>query len=271
MDPAPVYASIERLRYAPAERDPNAATARLGVDAERALDEAVALVPRPLRRLVRRATMVARLGAIARERAKDILVMENLGARRALHELMCRARDRGGPEDLRLGFCVTIEELPGYLADPRAYLQVIADRSATERYLNDRLPPPWFVGRIPPVESWELRAGAADTAPIPAKLNGLGVSGGRASGPARVIADPADPRGLEPGEILVCAITDPSWTPLFLAAAAVVCDTGAMQSHAAIVARELGLPAVMSVPRITTVADGTILHVNGDQGTVEVG
>ena len=54
----------------------------------------------------------------------------------------------------------------------------------------------------------------------------------------------------------MCAITDPSWTPLFLAAAAVVCDTGAQQSHAAIVARELGIPAVMSVPGITSVADG---------------
>ena len=92
-----------------------------------------------------------------------------------------------------------------------------------------------------------------------------------ASGPARVISDPADPRGLEPGDVLVCAITDPSWTPLFLAAAAVVCDTGAIQSHAAIVARELGIPAVLSVPGITSIADGTILHVDGDRGTVRIG
>ena len=50
-----------------------------------------------------------------------------------------------------------------------------------------------------------------------------------------------------------------------------VCDTGAMQSHAAIVARELGIPAVMSVPGITAVADGTVLHVDGDTGTVTIG
>ena len=86
-----------------------------------------------------------------------------------------------------------------------------------------------------------------------------------------MITDPGDPGGLEPGEVLVCAITDPSWTPLFLAAAAVVCDTGAQQSHAAIVARELGIPAVMSVPGITSVADGTVLHVDGDSGTVTIG
>jgi hypothetical protein len=64
---------------------------------------------------------------------------------------------------------------------------------------------------------------------------------------------------------------DPSWTPLFLPAAAVVCDAGAVQSHAAIVARELGIPAVLSVPGITAVADGTTLHVDGDCGTVRVG
>ena len=66
--------------------------------------------------------------------------------------------------------------------------------------------------------------------------------------------------------MLVCTITDPSWTPLFLGAAAVVCDTGALQSHAAIVSRELGIPAVLSVPGITAVADGTMLHVDGDDG-----
>lgn len=105
-------------------------------------------------------------------------------------------------------------------------------------------------------------AWAMDPAPVYAAI---------ASGPARVVLDPADPRELEPGDVLVCAITDPSWTPLFLAAAAVVCDTGAVQSHAAIVARELGIPAVLSVPGITAITDGTILHVDGDIGTVRIG
>jgi pyruvate,water dikinase len=68
----------------------------------------------------------------------------------------------------------------------------------------------------------------------------------------------------------VCAITDPSWTPLFLVASAVVCDTGAALSHAAIVARELGIPAVMSVPGITSVADGSWLDVDGNTGIVRV-
>ena len=96
------------------------------------------------------------------------------------------------------------------------------------------------------------------------------MSGGTATGPARVIHDPGDPGALQPGEVLVCSITDPSWTPLFLGAVAVVCDTGAVQSHAAIVAGESRNPAVMSASGITAVCDGTILHVDGDAGTVRV-
>ena len=271
MDPAPVYAAIDRLRHAPEGRDPVATTQRLAADAEEALSEAVRLVRRPVRQLVRRSAMVARQGAIARERAKDIMVLENLGARRVLHELVRRAAERGGPSDPRLGFCVTIDELADYLTRPSAFSDVIAERAARADYLNQRVPPPWFDGRIPDPSTWPVRDEATTERPAAGTLiSGIAVSGGTASGPARVIDDPADPRGLQPGDVLVCSITDPSWTPLFLGAVAVVCDSGAVQSHAAIVARELGIPAVMSAPGITAVRDGTILHVDGDAGTVRL-
>ena len=272
MDPAPVYAAIDLLRQAPADRDPDATGDRLAADADAALTEATRLVPRPLRPMVRRSALVARRGAIARERAKDILVLENLGARRVLHELARRAADRGGPADVRLAFCVTADELAGFVADPDAFAAVIAERAALQRYLDERVPPSWFNGRIPDPATWELRADAKLPPPAAGTtVTGIAVSGGVASGPARVIHDPSDPRGLDAGDVLVCAITDPSWTPLFLGAAAVVCDTGAVLSHAAIVARELGIPAVLSVPGITGVADGTMLHVDGTTGTVRVG
>ena len=91
MDPAPVYAAIDRLRLAPPERAPAATSRRLATDAEAALGEALELVRGPVRWLVRRSAMVARQGAIARERAKDIMVLENLGARQVLHMLLRRA------------------------------------------------------------------------------------------------------------------------------------------------------------------------------------
>ena len=272
MDPGPVYAAIDRLRHVPDDRDPEATARRLHADADAALAEATALVARPLRGIVRRMVSAARLGAIARERAKDILVLENLGARQVLHELARRAAERGGPTDPRLAFCVTIDELPAFVASPGDFTDVIAERAEQQRYLNERVPPPWFEGRISDPSTWPRRADVHGDPPVTGTtLHGIAVNGGTASGPARVIADPGDPRGLEPGEVLVCAITDPSWTPLFLSAAAVVCDSGAMQSHAAIVARELGIPAVLSVPGITAVADGTVLHVDGAAGTVRIG
>ena len=271
MDPAPVYAAIDRLRNAPEDRDPVATTRRLAADADRALADALQLVRRPMRWLLRRSAMVARQGAIARERAKDIMVLENLGARQVLHELVRRAAERGGPSDPRLGFCVTIDELADYLARPAAFSDVIAERAARAEYLNQRVPPPWFDGRIPDPSTWSNREEVTTGRPAAGTvISGIAVSGGTASGPARVIDDPADPRGLEPGDVLVCSITDPSWTPLFLGAVAVVCDSGAVLSHAAIVARELGIPAVMSAQGITAVSDGTILHVDGDSGTVSV-
>lgn len=196
-------------------------------------------------------------------------MLENLGARRALHELARRAAERGGPADVRRCFCVTFEELPAFVAAPADFAGVVEERFEQQRELDARIPPPWFDGRIPDPSTWTHRTDAvAAPPPSGATLTGIAVSGGRAAGPARVVTDPADPRGLEPGEVLVCSITDPSWTPLFLAAAAVVCDTGAVQSHAAIVARELGIPAVLSVAGITSVTDGTILDVDGTAGTV---
>jgi pyruvate,water dikinase len=222
--------------------------------------------------MAQRCARVSRQGSIGRERAKDILVLENLGARLALHELVRRAARRGGPTDVCTAFCVTASELPAFVADPDEFADTIAERSARHRYLDERIPPEWFDGNIPDPSTWTQRGEAEPEVPAAGSvLSGIAVSGGRASGPARVIHDPNDPRGLEPGEVLVCAITDPSWTPLFLTAAAVVCDTGAVQSHAAIVARELGIPAVLSVPAITAVGDGTMLHVDGDAGTVQVG
>jgi rifampicin phosphotransferase len=272
MDPAPVYAAVDRLRRAPVERDPAMAAQRLAADADAALAEAAAATPRLARGMLRRFARQARIGAIARERAKDILVLENLGARRLLHELVHRAAQRGGPDEPRHAFCVTASELVEFVENPTEFASVIAERAARQDYLNARVPPDWFEGCIPDPATWKVRS--EQVAPVRAPgsvVQGIAVSGGAASGPARVVRDPSDPRGLESGEVLVCAITDPSWTPLFLGAVAVVCDTGAMLSHAAIVARELGIPAVLSVPGITGIADGTMLYVDGVTGEVRVG
>jgi pyruvate,water dikinase len=211
------------------------------------------------------------VGASARERAKDVFIRELSGMRSVFDELAARAQARGGPADRRDCYLVTIDELGEFVRDPTEFAAVIAERAEQRDFLQARIPPFWFEGRIPNPDSWELRASRSPGVPFTGTLQGMGVCGGVASGPARVILDPGDPRDIQPGDILVAPITDPAWTPLFLSAAAVVVDVGAQQSHAAIVARELGIPAVVSVTSASrTIADGMWLEVDGDRGLVTV-
>lgn len=94
-------------------------------------------------------------------------------------------------------------------------------------------------------------------------------SGGRTTGPVRVVRSPAEFGTMRSGDVLVCPYTNPSWTPLFQRAAAVVVDSGGLGSHAAIVAREYGIPAVMGTGTGTaTLADGRRVTVDGDTGRV---
>ncbi len=273
LEPRIALALVDRLRLAPPERDPEVVAGRLAQDRAAAMGEALALVPRPMRGMLRRSQHATEVGSAARERAKDAMVRE-LGAMKAvLHELARRARDRGGPADLRDAFLVTADELAAFVASPADFADVIAARREQRDYRQARVPPFWFEGEISDPSTWPLRAADPDeAAPAPpAMLSGIGVCPGVAEGRARVVLDPADPRGLEPDEILVAPITDPAWTPLFLGAAAVVVDVGAQQSHAAIVARELGIPAVVSVTGATRlIPDGTWVRVDADAGEVHI-
>ncbi len=108
-------------------------------------------------------------------------------------------------------------------------------------------------------------------------LVGWGAGPGVAHGAARVVAAPSD-GGFERGDVLVARSTDASWSPLFLRAAAIVVEEGGPLSHAAIVARELGIPAVLNVPGVvaritadTAAAGGPVsVTVDGDQGVLVI-
>jgi phosphohistidine swiveling domain-containing protein len=100
-------------------------------------------------------------------------------------------------------------------------------------------------------------------------LSGTPGSPGSASGPARIIRASSDFGKLRPGDVLVAPVTNPAWTPLFQRAAAVVVDTGGSASHAAIVAREYGVPAVMGTANGTQVlVDGQLIRVDGSKGLI---
>jgi len=271
-DPSIALAAIERLRRAPDDRDPAAAGRRLADERERVTVEVRHRLARPIRPLFDRLAGAARLYAEGRERAKAVFIDDTYPVRRALFELADRTRRRGGPDERRDFFLVTIDELGDFVSDPGVFASVVGDRRRQRDYLQERQPPFVFEGELPDPATWPLRSAcSASTSSATAVFTGQGVCAGVARGTVRVVRDPADPRLLEPGDILVAPITDPAWTPLFLAVAGVVVEVGAQQSHAAIVARELGIPAIVGVADATTrLHDGQPIEIDGSTGIVTV-
>src|SRR3954452_18396376 len=136
--------------------------------------------------------------------------------------------------------------------------QLIARRKAAFRSYEALTPP-----RVLTSEG-EVVAGAYRRADAPpGALVGLPVSGGTVEGRARVILDMAEAE-VEPGDILVTAHTDPSWSPLFVAIEGLVTEVGGLMTHGAVIAREYGLPAVVGVEHATRlVRDGQRIRLRG--------
>ncbi len=102
------------------------------------------------------------------------------------------------------------------------------------------------------------------------QLRGRPASHGEVTGTARVILSLDDIGTFKPGDILVTIATSPAWTPLMHAAGGIVTETGGTLSHAAIVSREYGIPAVVAIPDVTKkIKNGQVIRVNGTQGLVE--
>jgi pyruvate,water dikinase len=117
----------------------------------------------------------------------------------------------------------------------------------------------------------EVVAGAYRRDDLPTgALVGLPVSAGTVEGRARVILDMAE-ADVEPGDILVTAHTDPSWSPLFVAITGLVTEVGGLMTHGAVIAREYGLPAVVGVEHATRlIPDRQRIRVNGTDGYLEI-
>ncbi|TQS20335.1 PEP/pyruvate-binding domain-containing protein [Microbispora sp. KK1-11] len=194
-----------------------------------------------------------------------------------LRDFVLRAGElTGHGDDL---FHLYLDELLAVLGGDAAPLERVPVRRATyEMYAALPPYPTLIVGRFDPVR-WAADPGRradvydARGAVLPAVDTVTGFPGapGVVEGIARVIARPEDGGQLRPGEILVTTLTNVGWTPLFPRVAAVVTDVGAPLSHASIVARELGIPAVVGTGNATMrVRDGDRIRVDGARGTVEL-
>ncbi len=269
--PELALAAIDRMRAADASHDPTLGAARLA--RERAT--AIETVRKDLNRIDRfqfdkalAATIVFSQG---RERSKTTVIRAIHSARLAQRELARRAADRGGPEKLTESCLLTPTEFREFIQSPSNYSAIFKERGELYERLAGLNPPFIIDGEVPSIDTWEARGG--DTSSVEAGDELVGIAGcpGSARGRARVVLDAGDPGALGPGDVLVAPITDPSWTPLFLAAEAVVVDVGATMSHAVIVSRELGIPCVVSAVGATSrIPDGAVIEVNGDTGQVTI-
>ncbi|RBQ11636.1 pyruvate, phosphate dikinase [Spongiactinospora rosea] len=218
---------------------------------------------------------VRRWGEVVRDR--ESTRSEAVRAFWALRAFVVRAGElTGHGDDL---FYLYLEELPAVLRGDTAALERVPVRRATyERYAALPPYPALIIGHFDPVR-WaadpDRRADLYDarghTVPVSDTVTGFPGAPGVVEGIARVLAGPEEGDRLKPGEILVTTLTNVGWTPMFPRAAAVVTDLGAPLSHASIVARELGIPAVVGTGNATMrLHDGDRIRVDGEHGTVEL-
>jgi pyruvate,water dikinase len=162
-------------------------------------------------------------------------------------------------------FYLTFRELQDVVRTNRVDDQLIRERKEAFQSYRALTPP-----RVLTSEG-EAITGSYRRDDFPAgALVGLAVSAGIVEGRARVVLDIAAAE-LEPGDVLVTACTDPSWTPLFVTIAGLVTEVGGLMTHGAVIAREFGVPAVVGVEHATRlIRDGQRIRVHGTDGYVEI-
>lgn len=236
--------------------------ARIAEDAASAL---IAKAPWWKRGIIRRLIPMMRYALGVREHGKWFLVRLFAEARAAALDAGAELTARGilsAPADVWfLSWDELVDALHG--ATTPAPSEITTRREQHAR--NQRRTPPLVMasdGEIPTFGHREgLPAGA---------LPGLAASAGCVEGIARVVLDPSAEL-LLPGEILVAPYTDPGWTPLFTHAAGLVTDVGGLMTHGSVIAREMGVPAVVGVTGATTrICTGDRLRVDGSVGYVEI-
>jgi phosphoenolpyruvate synthase/pyruvate phosphate dikinase len=211
--------------------------------------------------------MIDRVRAFAgyREYPKYGMISRYFVYKQALMEEAGRLVKAGVLREEEDVFYLRFEELHDVVRTNRVDEELIRERREAFRSYGALTPPRVLTS------DGEAVAGAYRRDDLPAgALVGLAVSAGTVEGRARVVLDMAEAE-LEPGDILVTAYTDPSWTPLFVTIAGLVTEVGGLMTHGAVIAREYGLPAVVGVEHATRrIRDGQRIRVHGTDGYVEI-
>ncbi|WP_182872832.1 PEP/pyruvate-binding domain-containing protein [Microbispora sp. H10670] len=205
------------------------------------------------------AYLVAADGSVTRTIADKRQRLDRRGARLVVEDVPTAARNRPAVGDATARWLAALgRRIAAVLGGPQDIEWAIADGRA------------WVLQARPVTAALPPSAARARVSGIPsARLTGTPGSRGTVTGTARIVRGPGDFARVRPGDILVCPFTDPAWTPLLRIAAGVVTETGGVLSHAAIVAREHAIPAVLGIPAATSrLRDDTVVTVDGTNGTV---
>jgi phosphohistidine swiveling domain-containing protein len=235
-------------------------------EGDAALERVIAAAPALRRSLVRRLAKAHRSLVALREHPKFQIIRFFGLLHRAALAYGAQLVERGELDAATDIWMLEVEEVLARLDGASVPLRerVAARRVEWDHYA--RLSPP----RVITSQGEIVQAQLADEAAPPGALIGTGVSAGVVEGTARVVRDPTT-AVLHAGEILVAPFTDPGWTPLFINAAGLVMEAGGMMTHGSVVAREYGIPAVVSVDGATTsIRTGQTIVVDGTRGFVIV-
>ncbi len=274
-NPRLALTAIDQMRAAPDSADPVAHQAARAAEREAAARELLALVEGDAETHAQLAAAIGCSAAwlAARERTKTNNIRWVQELRMAAREIGRRFVERGVFDEVEdVGFLLMEEQDELLGPAPEGLTARIRTRREQHEVLHARVPPFVFVGESTDPSTWPQRGHEVATPlRVGESIQGFPGCPGVAEGRARVVLDSHDPTALEPGDVLVAPITDPSWTPLFVPACGIVVDVGAALSHAVIVSRELGLPCVVSAPEATRrIPDGSLVRVDGDTGLVTV-
>jgi phosphohistidine swiveling domain-containing protein len=269
-------ALIGRLRLLDDDASPALRIQERSADAAAALEQALKILGsnEEAVQTLHLAIASARRFAAWRERGKTNAVKVIHEVRAPLFELGRRLTAQGELDHPQQVFMALESELDLLATHAAALRDTLRDRERRWRELFDIEVPTFVVAGQPMTPLADLpRKSARETVTVKPGdvLLGAPASAGVARGRARVVTSTSQIAAFEPGEILVAPQTDPSWTPLFMVAAGVVVNVGALISHAMIVSRELGIPCVAGVTDATArIPDGTLLEVDGSSGKVTV-
>ena len=273
-DPELALASINLMWKAPAADNPQSRWEARSAEREpllATLTEALAADPATQGQFAAAAAACSKFMP-TRERSKTNIIRMLHESRMAFREWGRRMLAAGNFEYIEDFGLLLLDEFKLFVGNPASFKATLTERR-DKMALFDSIEPPFILnGETIDYHTWPTKGSRAVVVGKSGDvLSGLAGAPGTYTGRACVIDSPHDPTALELGDVLVAPITDPSWTPLFVAAGAVVVNVGAPASHAVIVSREIGLPCVVSVADATRrIPHGAMITVDGNAGTVTI-